>query len=163
LHNALGSLQSRFCRACEDFHEDSTCPAFRQINEQGLPPTNSFVGQPRNSNHINNFGEAHPLSMDYWLQMQERSEQVNQVVEEYDNVTKLYGHKSTNEQILEMARHKGIVYQRKGKEGTNKSQPNFPKVTTPTNTPTTNLIVDLGSWISNAKVLVPVSDLSKIP
>jgi ribonuclease HI len=129
--------------------------AFLQIN--------NFVGQPRNSNHINNFGETHPLSMDYWLQMQERSEQSNQVVEEYDNVTKLYGHKPTNEQILEMARHRGIVYQRKGKEGTNKSQPNFPKVTTPTNTPITNLNVDLGSWISNAKVLVSVSDLLKIP
>ena len=121
------------------------------------------MGQSRNSNHINNFGEAHPLSMDYWLQMQEISEQTNQVVEEYDNVTKLYGHKPTNEQILEMARHKGIVYQRKGKEETNKSQPNFPKVTTPTQTPIANLNVDLGSWISNAKVLVSVSDLLKIP
>jgi hypothetical protein len=53
------------------------------------------------------------------------------VVEEYDNVTKLYGHKPTSEQILEMARHRGIVYQRKGKEGTSNSQANFPKVTTP--------------------------------
>jgi hypothetical protein len=53
--------------------------------------------------------------MDHWLQMQERCEQSKEVVEEYDNVTKLYGHKPTNEQILEMARHKGIVYQRKGK------------------------------------------------
>jgi hypothetical protein len=88
--------------------------------------------------------------------MQERSEQTNQVVEEYDNVTKLYGHKPTNEQILEMARHKGIVYQRKGKEGTNKSQPNFPKVTTPTNTPITNLTVDLGSWISKTACMIRV-------
>jgi hypothetical protein len=95
--------------------------------------------------------------------MQERSEQSNQVVEEYDNVTKLYGHKPTNEQILEMARHRGIVYQRRGKEGTSNSQPNFPKVTTPTHTPIANLNVDLGSWISNAKVLVSVSNLLKIP
>jgi hypothetical protein len=62
-----------------------------------------------------------------------------------------------------MARHKGIVYQRKGKDGTNKSQANFPKVTTPPTTPITDLTVDLGNWISNAKVLVPVSDLLKIP
>jgi hypothetical protein len=47
---------------------------------------------------------------------QERSEQANEVIEEYDNVTNLYGHKPTNEKILEMERHKGIVYQRKGKE-----------------------------------------------
>jgi hypothetical protein len=150
-----------FCRACEDFHEESTCPVFCQINEQGLPPTNNFVGQSRSSNHINNFGETHPLSMDHWLQMQERCEQANEVVEEYDNVTKLYGHKPTNEQILEMARHKGIVYQRKGREGASKSQTNFPKVTTPL--PITDLSIDLGSWISNAKILVPVSDLLKIP
>jgi hypothetical protein len=95
--------------------------------------------------------------------MQERSEQANEVVEEFDNVTKLYGHKPTNEQILEMARHKGIVYQRKGKDGTNKSQANFPKVTAPPTTPITDLTVDLRNWISNAKVLVPVSDLLKIP
>jgi hypothetical protein len=82
--------------------------------------------------------------MDYWLQMQERSEQSNQVIEEYDNVTKLYGHKPIDEQILEMARHRGIIYQRRGKEGTSNSQPNFPKVTTPTHTPIANLNVDLG-------------------
>jgi hypothetical protein len=59
-----------------------------------------------------------------------------------------------------MARHKGIVYQWKGKEGPNKSQTNFPEVINP---PITNLIVDLGNWISNAKVLVLVSNLLKIP
>ena len=63
-----------FCRACEDFHEESTCPIFCQINEQGIPQTSNYVGQPRNANHINNFGETHPLSMDYWLQMQETPE-----------------------------------------------------------------------------------------
>jgi hypothetical protein len=99
--------------------------------------------------------------MDYWLQMQERCEQANEVVEEYDNVTKLYGHKPTNEQILEMDRHKGIIYQRKGRDGANKPQANFPKVTNPA--PIADLTIDLGSWISNAKVLVPVSNLLKIP
>jgi hypothetical protein len=118
------------------------------------------VGNSRNSNHINTFGIAHPLSLDYWIQIQEISEQANEVVEKYDNVTKLYGKKPTNEQILEMARHKGIVYQRKGKDGPNKYQTKFPKVITPL---TTNLTVDLGNWISNAKFLVPVLDLLKIP
>jgi hypothetical protein len=42
--------------------------------------------------------------MDYWIQMQERSEQANEVVEGYDNVTKLYGQNPTNEKILEMAK-----------------------------------------------------------
>jgi hypothetical protein len=72
----------------------------------------------------------------------------------------MYGKNPTNEQILEMDRHKGIVYQRKGKDGPNKYQTNFPKVITP---PITDLTVDLGNWISNEKILVPVSDLLKIP
>jgi hypothetical protein len=109
-NNVVHEEAPPFCRACENFHEESTCPIFCQINEQGLPQTSNYVGQPRNVNHINNFGETHPLSMDYWLQMQERSEPTQKVVEEYDNVTKLYGHKPTSEQILELARHKGIVY-----------------------------------------------------
>jgi hypothetical protein len=150
-----------FCRECQEFHEESTCPNFFQINEQGLPPTNNFVGQSRNFDQISNFGETHPLSMEHWLQMQERCEQAKEVVEEYDNVTKLYGHKPTSEQILEMARHKGIVYKRKGREDASKSQANFPKVTSPI--PITDLSIDLGSWISNAKILVPVSDLLRIP
>jgi hypothetical protein len=82
------------------------------------------------------------------------------LVEEYDNATRLYGKKPTTEQILEMARHKGVTYQRRGNDNTNKSYQKVPKPLTP---PTTNLSVDLGSWISNAKVLVPVSELIKIP
>jgi hypothetical protein len=85
------------------------------------------------------------------------------VVEEYDNVTKLYSHKHTYEQILEVEKHKGIFYHRRGKEGTSNSQPNFPNVTTPTQNQIVNLNVDLGSWISNVKVLVCMSDLLKIP
>jgi hypothetical protein len=69
-NNVVNEEIPPFCRACEYFQEDSTFPAFCQINEQGLPPTNNFVGKSRNSNHINNFGEAHHLSMDYWLQIQ---------------------------------------------------------------------------------------------
>jgi hypothetical protein len=157
-NNVVNQEIAPFCRACEDFHEESTCPIFCHINEQGMPQRSNFLGNSRNYNHINNSGEAHPLSMDHWIQMQEISEQANEVVREYDNVTKLYGQKPTNEQILEMARHKGIVYQRKGKDGPNKSQTNFPKVITPT---VTNLTVDLGNWISNAKVFIPVSDLHK--
>ena len=59
-----------------------------------------FCGTIKKLYHINKFCESHPLSMEYWVQMQERSEQANEVVEEFDNVTKLYGHKPTNEQIL---------------------------------------------------------------
>jgi hypothetical protein len=74
-----------------------------------------------------------------------------------DNVTRLYGEKPSPEQILEMARFKGVTYQKKGNDNT--QQQNIPKVITPTE----NLNLDLGNWISNAKVLVPISDLIKIP
>jgi hypothetical protein len=43
-NNVVNEEIPLFCRACEDFHEESTCPIFRQINEQGLPLTNNFVG-----------------------------------------------------------------------------------------------------------------------
>jgi hypothetical protein len=37
-NNVVNEEAPPFCRACEDFHEESTCPIFCQINEQGLPP-----------------------------------------------------------------------------------------------------------------------------
>jgi hypothetical protein len=57
-----------------------------------------------------------------------------------------------------MARYKGVTYQRKGND--KKSYQNIPKAFTP---PTKDLSVDLGSWILDAKVLVQVLDLIKIP
>lgn len=33
-----------FCRACKDFHEESTCPIFCQIIEQRLPKVNKLCG-----------------------------------------------------------------------------------------------------------------------
>jgi hypothetical protein len=36
-NNVVNEEISPFCRACEDFHEESTCPVFCQINEHGLP------------------------------------------------------------------------------------------------------------------------------
>jgi hypothetical protein len=77
-----------------------------------------------------------------------------------DNMTRLYGEKPTPEQILEMAKYKGVTYQRKGNDNASKSSQIIPKASTP---PDTDLSVDLGSWISNAKVLVPVSEFIKIP
>jgi hypothetical protein len=98
--------------------------------------------------------------MNHWIQMKEKSEDSNKVIEEYDNATMLFGKKLTTKQILEMARHKGMTYQRRGNDSENKSYQNIPKVITP---PIVDLSVDLGNWISNAKVLVSFSKLIKIP
>jgi hypothetical protein len=75
-------------------------------------------------------------------------------------VTKLHGEKPTPKKILEMARYKGVTYQKKGNDNSSKSYQNIPKAITP---PNADLSVDLSSWISNAKVLVPISELIKIP
>jgi hypothetical protein len=45
-NNVVHEEAPSFCKGCEDFHEESTCPIFCQINEQGLPQTSNYVGQP---------------------------------------------------------------------------------------------------------------------
>jgi hypothetical protein len=59
-----------------------------------------------------------------------------------------------------MDSHKGVTYQRRGNDSANKSYQNIPKAITP---PISYLSVDLSNWISNAKVLVSVSELIKVP
>jgi len=53
-----------FCRACEEFHEESTCPVFFQVNEQGVPKTSNFVGNSRRYDFINNVGKIHKFKYD---------------------------------------------------------------------------------------------------
>jgi hypothetical protein len=52
------------------------------------------------SDRINCVGRTHPVSMDHWMQIKEKSEDANNVVKEYDNVTKLHGQNPTPEQTL---------------------------------------------------------------
>jgi hypothetical protein len=84
---------------------------------------------------------------------------------EVDKVTEKYGPKPTPQQIAEMAKYKGYTYQRsgnkdKGQTSTPKVNPTFPKSKEPINV---DLNIDLGGWLSNAKILVPVSEIMKIP
>jgi hypothetical protein len=79
----------------------------------------------------------------------------------------MFGPKPTPQQIAEMAKFKGITYQRNGNKSQDKNQVNIPKVAS--NPPKSNvyasseLSIDLGGWLSNAKMLVPVSEIMKIP
>jgi len=43
-----------FCRACEAFHEESTCLVFCQINQQGFLGSNNYVGFSGRPDFINN-------------------------------------------------------------------------------------------------------------
>ena len=61
-----------------------------------------------------------------------------------------------------MHKFKGVTYQRKANEGT--STQNAPKVTIPNDAnKSTDLSFDLGNWLVNTKVPVPVLELCKIP
>jgi hypothetical protein len=84
-----------------------------------------------------------------------------------DKATKKYGPKPTPQQVSEMAKFRGITYQRGGNKSQDKSQTSAPKVSSnplKSNMPiNAGLNFDLGGWLSNAKVLVPVSKIMKIP
>ena len=65
--------------------------------------------------------------------------------EDSDRITEIYGEKPSSTQILEIAKNK---------------ERNHSKTFTP---PTSKLNIDLGGWINNAKILVPVTEIMKIP
>ena len=66
-----------------------------------------------------------------------------------------FGPKPTPQQGSEMAKYRGITYQRNGNRNQDKSQTNIPKVaqTTPKSSVHVNsdLNIDLGGWLSNAR------------
>jgi hypothetical protein len=64
--NMVNEEAPPFCRACEDFHESSTCPIFFQINEQGFIETSNYVGYSRRFYFIINVGKTHYVTNDQW-------------------------------------------------------------------------------------------------
>ena len=62
-----------YCRPCEEFHEESTCPNFCYIMEQEQNETSNFVGYPRYPDYINNTKNVHPISKEKWKQATEYS------------------------------------------------------------------------------------------
>jgi hypothetical protein len=114
------------------------------------------------------FGHEYNVGRYDWMDLMEPSEEmncINDVVE--DKATKKFGQKPTPQQVAEMARYKGITYQRNGNRSQDKSHANIPKVApTPPKSnvyASSNLIIDLGGWLSNAKMLVPVLEIMKMP
>ena len=59
-----------------------------------------------------------------------------------------------------MERYKGVVYQRKKNMIPTMSNQHMPKVKLP---PPLDLNIDLGNWLSSAKIFVPVIEILKIP
>ena len=71
---------------------------------------------------------------------------------------KIFGEKPSPKQIME--RYKRIVYQIKKNMIPTKSNWHMPKVKTP---PPLDLNIDLGNWLSSAKIFVLVIEILKVP
>ena len=140
-----------YCRPCDDIHDELTCPYARRILEGDMVGT---------SDQINVVGKEHHLSLENWMGVMESSQKVNKKspssysvnnFEDLNRSTELYGEKPSSTQILEIAKDK--------ERGKNKER-NLNKTFTP---PTSKLNIDLGGWINNAKILVLVNEIMKIP
>ena len=68
------------------------------------------------------------------------------------------GPKPTPQQVSEMDRYRGITYQRNGNNNWDRPQASVPPPPPKTMAHTSSeLNIDLGGWLNNAKILVPMS------
>jgi hypothetical protein len=101
-----------------------------------------------------------------WMEFAEHQNSAVYMNNGVDKATEKFGPKPTPQQVSEMAKYRGITYQRNGNRNQDKNQANIPKVAL---TPKSNihassdLNIDLGGLMNNAKMLVPVSEIMKIP
>ena len=117
------------------------------------------------------FGHECNVGMYDWMDLMEHSERassmicINNVV--MDKETKKFGPKPTPQQVAEMARFRGITYQRN--ENNKQDRPQASVLGMPPTPPKSNvyanseLNIDLGGWLNNAKMLVLVLEIMKIP
>ena len=81
---------------------------------------------------VNMFGHEYNVGMYDWMDLDEYDEGtkktncMSDVV--VDKVTEMFGPKPTPQQVAEMAKFKGITYQRNGNKSQDKNQANIPKV-----------------------------------
>jgi hypothetical protein len=116
------------------------------------------------------FGHEYNVGMYDWMDLMNimRGKDMNCMGDVVvDKATEMFGPKPTPQQVAEMAKFRGITYQRNGNKSQDKNQANIPKVApTPPKSnvyASSELNIDLGGWLSNAKMLVPVSEIMKIP
>ena len=95
------------------------------------------------------------VSMNDLMELMEHSKDVACMINNVDKLTEIYGSKPTPRQISKMAKYKGITYQRRGTQNQDRPQTSISKVPLPPkeNIPPSNtdLNIDLGGWINNAK------------
>jgi hypothetical protein len=146
-----------YCRPCREFHEESTCLVFlEECNNENEDQGNEQVNMCNNKYYGGNNDYLDVI--DYGSYGNFMSGVVDKDIEKY-------GPKPTPHQVAEMARFRGIAYNRKENKSQEKGQANPPKVSPPkSKVPVhTDLSIDLGGWLNSVKMLVPVSELIKIP
>ena len=118
------------------------------------------------SNQINVVGKEFSLSMEDWMEVKGHSQDVrpftsshsiNNFDHERDLMIELFGEKPSPDQVLEIAKDKGLTYQRRDKEQSHNQNP--PRIFNPS----PSLDIDLGAWLRNAKILVPFTEAIKLP
>lgn len=120
----------------------------------------------RASNQINVIGREYHLSNENWEGVKEYSHDVRPFASSYsinnfdhdnDVLVKLFGERPSPDQILEIVRNKGLTYQRRDKEQSDNHATlrNF--------SPSSEMNIDLGGWLNNSKIWVPVTEVLKIP
>jgi hypothetical protein len=147
-----------YCRPCGEFHEESTCPVFLEIcGEEGFSRSEN--------EQVNMCGQKYNVGINEWMELAEHGEDMN-CMNVVDRATKKFGPNPTPKRVSNLARYRGLTYQRNGTKNQDQPQANVPKVPPPppkSIIPThTEMNIDLRGWLNNAKMLVPVAEIMKI-
>jgi hypothetical protein len=133
-----------YCRPCGEFHEEMTCPVFLEgCDEEDY--SNSGNEQ------VNMCGRKYNVGMHDWMEFVEQGSSASCMNNVVDKATEKFGPKPTPQQVSEMAKYRGITYQRNGNRNQDRNQANIPKVaqTPPKSNVHANsdLNIDLGGWL----------------
>jgi hypothetical protein len=109
-----------YCRPCGEFHEESTCLVFLEECE------NDYGNQ--GNEQVNMCGERYYGGMYDWMDFNDYGSSGNFMNGNIDKATEKYGPKPTPQQVAEMAKYRGITYQRNGNKSQDKGQTSVPKV-----------------------------------
>jgi hypothetical protein len=155
--NLVDHRRMPYCRPCGEFHEESTRLVFlEECNNEYDDQGNEQVNMCNDRYYGNPF---------YYLDVTDYGSYGNFMSGVVDKATEKYGPKPTPHQVAEMACFRGITYHRKENKSQEKGQTSPPKVSPPKSkvSVNTNLNIDLGGWLNSVKMLVPISELIKIP
>jgi hypothetical protein len=110
-----------YYRPCGEFHEELICPIFREIcGEEGF-------SQSKNE-QVNMCGQKYNVGMNDWMELTEHGRDVNCMNDVVDKKTKRFSPKPTPKQVSDLARYRGLTYQRNGTRNQDKPQASVPKI-----------------------------------